>query len=105
MEYDFEIYQLSSKFFADYPETQFPELMHKFGRPYSCLLIDSHDGYFICIPFRSSIGHKNSFMFKNTQRSQRTKSGLDYSKIVIKQIQTISIKHPQLSIRTSTTKQ
>ena len=57
--------------------------MHKLGRPYSCLLIDRHDGYFICIPFRSSIGHKNCFMFKNTQRSKRTKSGLDYSKITI----------------------
>ena len=83
MEYDFEIYQLSQKFFTDYPETKYPELMHKSGRPYSCLLIDSHDGYFICVPYRSSIGHKNSFLFKNTQRSKRTKSGLDYSKIAI----------------------
>jgi len=83
MEYDFEIYQLSQKFFADYPESQFPELMQKIGRPYSCLLIDSRDGYFICIPYRSSIGHKNSYMFKNSQRSRKTKSGLDYSKIAI----------------------
>ncbi len=47
------------------------------------MLIDSHDDYFICVPFRSSIGHKNAFMFTETIRSQKTKSGLDYSKIAI----------------------
>lgn len=83
MDYDFDINLLSQKFINDYPAAQFPELMHKQGRPYSCLLIDSHDGYLICIPFRSSINHKNSFMFKGTQRAMRTKSGLDYSKIVL----------------------
>ena len=82
MEYDFEINQLSENFFNDYPETQFPELMHKIGRPYSCLLIDRHDEFFICIPFRSSIEHNNCFRFKNSERSKNTKSGLDYSKIV-----------------------
>ncbi len=57
--------------------------MHKHGRPYTCLLIESHDDYFICVPFRSSLGHKNAFMFTGTARSKKTKSGLDYSKIVI----------------------
>ena len=57
--------------------------MCKKNRPYICLLIDTHKGYFICVPFRSSINHKNAFFFKGTARSTITKSGLDYSKIVI----------------------
>lgn len=55
MEYDFEIYRLSAKFIADYPTTKYPELMYKNARPYNCLLLESHDNYFICIPFRSHI--------------------------------------------------
>lgn len=83
MEYDFELCLLSPKFIQDYPLNIYPELMYKQGRPYTCLLIDSHDDYFICIPFRSFINHKNAFMFTTTIRSKKTKSGLDYSKIVI----------------------
>ena len=62
MEYDSELSLLSSKFTQDYPPATYPELMHKHGRPYTCLLIDSHDDYFICVPFRSSIGHKNALI-------------------------------------------
>ena len=83
MDYLAQIYLLSSKFIQDYPSCDYPELMYKQGRPYACLLIDTHDGYFICVPFRSSISHKNAFLFRNTERSKQTKSGLDYSKIVI----------------------
>lgn len=82
MHYDLKLSLLSSKFIQDYPPDIYPELMHKRGRPYTCLLIDSHNDYYICIPFRSSIHHKNSFMFTSTIRSRKTKSGLDYSKIV-----------------------
>lgn len=81
--YQAEIHPLSQAFMSAYPATQYPELMYKRGRPYSCLLIDTHMDYYICIPFRSHIGHTNSFMFKGTRRSQRSRSGLDYSKIVI----------------------
>lgn len=83
MDYDVEVLLLSSQFAADYPSTTYPELMHKHGRPYTCLLIDTHQDYFICIPFRSSISHSNAYIFQNTQRSQTTRSGLDYSKIAI----------------------
>lgn len=83
MEYDSELYLLSPKFVTAYPASVYPELMYKHGRPYTCLLIDSHDDYFICVPFRSSIGHNNAFKFTGTARSRKTKSGLDYSKIVI----------------------
>ena len=83
MEYTLEILRLSSQFNKDYPKDTYPELMHKQGRPYTCLLIDLHCDYFICIPFRSSIKHKNAFMFTGTERSKRTHSGLDYSKKAI----------------------
>ncbi len=83
MEYDSKLSLLSSKFTQDYPPTTYPELMHKHGRPYTCLLVEAHDDYFICVPFRSSIGHKNAFLFTGTARSKKSKSGLDYTKIAI----------------------
>ena len=83
MEYDFEINLLSQKFINDYPLSSFPELMYKDGRPYNCLLVDTHADYFICIPFRTSVPHKNSYHFKDTQRSRLSQSGLDFSKIAI----------------------
>lgn len=78
-----DVRPLSREFLRAYPASQYPELMHKQGRPYSCLLIDIHADYYICIPFRSHIHHRNSYMFRGTQRSKRSQSGLDYSKIVI----------------------
>lgn len=83
MEFEVAIYQLSTEFIRDYPSHRYPELMYKKGRPYSCLLIDLHLDYFICVPYRSSIHHKNAFLFSGTERSRRTKSGLDYSRMVL----------------------
>ena len=83
MEFEVAIYQLSAEFIRNYPSQQYPELMYKKGRPYSCLLIDLHLDYFICVPYRSSIHHKNAFFFCGTERSRRTRSGLDYSKMVL----------------------
>ena len=74
---------LSAKFSQDYPSGKCPEILYKPDRPYSCLLISTHAGYYICVPFRSSINHGNAFFFKQSSRSRRTSSGLDYSKIVI----------------------
>ena len=83
MDYTSQVYLLSHNFYQDYPASKYPELLHKEGRPYTCLLIDSHEGYFICVPFRSNINHNNSFLFVNTARSKKSHSGLDYSKIAI----------------------
>lgn len=83
MEYDVEIRKLSPQFMAAYPAAQYPELMHKDARPYTCLLIDTHADYLICLPFRSDISHKNAYLFQGTARSQKTPSGIDYSKAVI----------------------
>lgn len=83
MMYDVEIVQLSNQFLTDYPTNVYSELMIKQGRPYSCLVVDTHYDYFVCIPFRSSIGHNNAYIFNQSRRSQHSRSGLDYSKVVI----------------------
>ena len=82
-EFDYQVLNLTQKFYTDYPDPPYKEIVRKNSRPYNCLLIQSHYGYFICIPYRIHIRHKYSFMFKNSLRSKRAKSGLDYSKIVI----------------------
>lgn len=82
--FDNMLYYLSRKFYNDYPYEDFPEILwNKKGRAYNCLLIDSHDGYFICVPFRSNVPHKYAYLFKNTIRSQNSPSGIDYMKMVI----------------------
>ena len=83
MDYLMEICHLTDSFLHDYPESKYPELMYKKGRPYTCLLIKTHYDYFICLPFRSSIQHKYAYMFKSSERSRTMNSGIDYSKAVI----------------------
>lgn len=83
MEYSAEIYQLTQAFIKDFPLSEYPEMMHKLGRPYNCLFVDTHCDYYICIPYRSQISHDNAFLFKGTKRSLCSKSGLDYSKIIL----------------------
>lgn len=83
MNIDYEIYKLSSQFNIDYPIDKYPEILYKADRPHYCLLIETHCDYFICIPFRSNIEHNNAFIFKGTNRSKQSRSGLDYSKMVI----------------------
>jgi len=83
MDFDKDIRRLSKDFEIAYPRSLYPELMTKQGRPYTCLLLDIHMDFLICIPFRSSIGHNNAYLFKNTKRSRNAKSGLDYTKIVL----------------------
>ena len=81
--FESEIYTVSNAFLAAYPASRYPELLTKQARPLECLLLDVSPDYFICIPFRSNISHKNAFMFKNSARSRRTRSGLDYTKIIL----------------------
>ena len=83
MEAIMDILLLSAQFTRDYPYDRYPEIMYKQERPYSCLLIDTHEDYYICIPFRSSITRNNAYFFKHTRRSQRSRSGLDYEKIIL----------------------
>lgn len=87
-EFDFQILKLTDAFYKAYPHKQYPEILMKKQRGYNCLLIQSHYDYFICIPFRSNIIHTSAFLFKGTQRSQKHRSGLDYTKTII-------IKNPE----------
>lgn len=82
-EFDYQVLNLTDEFYTDYPDPPYKEIVRKNNRPYNCLLVQSHYGYFICIPYRSHIRHKYSFKFRKSIRSKRTNSGLDYSKIVI----------------------
>lgn len=83
MKYTINICQLSNRFYDEYSLQQYPEILRKSERPYTCLLIETHEDYFICIPFRSSIQHNEAFLFDNTSRSKHSRSGLDYKKAVI----------------------
>lgn len=82
MELCYQLVRLTPKFYQDYPSSAYPEIMKKPNRVYSCLLLQVKD-YYICIPYRSNIGHPYAFLFKGTKRSQKGRSGLDLSKMVI----------------------
>lgn len=81
--FDYQVLNLTQQFYTDYPDPPYKEIIRKNTRPYNCLLLQSHYGYFICIPYRSKINHKYAFKFKNSKRSKKTRSGLDYSKVAI----------------------
>ena len=83
MGFDFDVCSLSETFYKDYPQSQFPEILRKSDRPYTCLLVDCHCEYLICIPFRSSIKHNEAFHFSGTNRSKKSRSGLDYKKVIL----------------------
>ena len=79
----YEIRKIDSSFFLKYNPSIYIELENKIDRPYDVVLFETAYDYFICIPFRSSIQHNNAYHFKNSTRSSISKSGLDYSKIII----------------------
>lgn len=80
---DFQVLKLTDLFYDTYPSKKYPEILVKKQRGYNCLLIQSHYDYFICVPFRSDIRHKYAFLFKDTVRSKKHSSGLDYTKSII----------------------
>ena len=82
MDYDFQLYKLTNKFYNDYPTSRFPELLIKKDRVYNCLLFE-FDEYFVCVPYRTEITHKYAYHFKGSERSKQHRSGLDFTKIVI----------------------
>lgn len=81
--YDFQVLKLTQSFFDAYPNPPYTELEMKENRRYNCLLLQTHYDYYICIPFRSRVNHKYAYHFKQSKRSKRSKSALDYSKIAI----------------------
>lgn len=82
-EVDYQILRLTDLFYHAYPNPPYLEILEKRKRAYNCLLFQTHYNYFICIPFRTEISHKYAYHFRNSKRSQKHKSGLDYTKIVI----------------------
>lgn len=74
---------LTKNFYEKYPPDLYPELMSKPDRPYACLLIEIFNDFVACVPFRSAISHHSAYLFKGSKRSRRTKSGLDYTKIIL----------------------
>ena len=82
-ENDYQILKLIDDFYNTYPNPPYIEIMEKRQRAYTCILFQTHYGYFICVPYRTEISHKYAYHFKNSKRSQVHKSGLDYTKIVI----------------------
>ncbi len=81
--FEYEIYTLSDIFYSTYNAQEYPEILNKEDRPYSCLLIETIWDFFICIPYRTDIRHKQAYKFKSTARARYHESGLDYSKMVI----------------------
>lgn len=82
-EYDYQVLRMTEKFFDHYPELEYPEIMRKKLRSYSCLLIETHYKFFICIPYRTEIRHKYAYHFKKSKRSREHRSGLDFTKMII----------------------
>ena len=82
-DYDYQILRLSDKFYQNYPNPPFAEILKKPQRAYDCLLLQTHYNYYICVPYRTEITHSYAYHFRKSARSRKHHSGLDYSKLVI----------------------
>ena len=80
MEIDYAVYSLSDRFYEKYPNPPYKELLKKKERGYACLLIQSHYGYFICIPYRTEISHKYAYHFRN----RLVRKNIDQDLIILK---------------------
>ena len=80
---DYQILRLTEHFYNAYPDPPYREVLKKNQRAYNCLLFQTHYDFFICIPYRTEISHKYAYHFRKSSRSQKHKSGLDYTKIAI----------------------
>ena len=82
-EHNFQILRLTDDFYNTYPRTKYKEILEKQDRPYNCIIFEVSSNYFVCIPYRTEINHKYAYHFRNSERSIKHKSGLDYTKMVI----------------------
>ena len=82
-DFDYRILQLTQKFYADYPPEVYREILQKKKRAYACLLLKTKYDYYICLPYRTEIRHNQAYFFKDSKRSEKHRSGLDYSKMLI----------------------
>lgn len=79
---DFEIRELSSKFYTLFPASKFPEMLHKQDRPYLVLLVKINNNNF-ALPFRTNIRHNECYKFAKTTRNTSSSTGIDFTKAVI----------------------
>ncbi len=77
-----ELRKLTQKFYDDYPQSLYPEIEYKLGRPYVILLVKIRKKTF-AIPFRTNIKHSSCYKFKSTKRITNSSTGLDFSKAVV----------------------
>ena len=73
-----EFWHLSQKFYTDYPQSQYPELMAKNDRPYTQTIV-TVDNLTFAVPLRSDISHQQNVLWTN----KRAKCGLDFTKAVL----------------------
>ena len=83
VDFDYQVLHLSEDFYNNYPVYRYRELLSKDKRSYNCLLIQTKYDYYVCIPYRSEINHRNAYKFSGTTRTLNHNTGLDYSKIII----------------------
>lgn len=79
---NYELHYLSDKFYDEYNEAEYPEILHKDKRPYMILLIKVESNTF-GLPLRTNIAHNNCYKFEYTSRSTDTITGIDFSKAVV----------------------
>lgn len=68
---------LTEKFYNDYPNEKYPQIVIKENRPYAHVEVELYNRLF-CIPLRSNIDHPHAY-FTN----KREHCGLDYSKAIV----------------------
>ena len=83
VDYSVRLCRLTDDFMRDYPLSRYPELLNSPGNTFIYLCLDISRQYSICIPFRSDIRHGDAYVFRKSRRAGHTRSGLDYTKIVL----------------------
>ena len=73
---------LSKDFYSAYNSSSYPEIERKDNRPYVVFLVQIKNNKF-ALPFRTTMNHKNGYLFSKTGRATGSKSGIDFSKAVI----------------------
>ncbi len=73
-----EFRHLSQKFYTDYPQSKYPELMAKLDRPYIQTIVTINNLIF-AVPLRSGISHQQNVLWTN----KSAKCGLDFTKAIL----------------------
>lgn len=82
-EYTYEIRELTSVFYRDYPNPPFQEIIRKPNRPYDIIVFKTNDDFCIGIPFRTKMKHNIGHHFYSKSLPNGDNPGIDYSKMVI----------------------